>query len=74
MIKVFELTDDKASQLKGVIANREGVFFYVVIDADGKNIISDTQVDNCDHIMNPKIHLWIHDLPEIEYNPVVIDI
>tara|TARA_R110000772_G_scaffold26013_1_gene67436 strand:- start:541 stop:819 length:279 start_codon:yes stop_codon:yes gene_type:complete len=30
--------------------------------------ISNEEVDQCDH--NEVYHDWIHDLPEIEYNPV----
>ena len=72
-VKVLEVTVEQKDVLEGRKYN-DTAFFNVVTDADGKFFIGKEERDMCDHEANPDIHLWIHDLPEITYNPVELEI
>jgi hypothetical protein len=44
-------------------------YFNPILDADGNWFISNEEVNNCTH--ENGTFEWIHDLPEIEHNPVI---
>jgi hypothetical protein len=46
-------------------------FFNPTLDADGNWFISNEEVDQCVH---QGVHEWIHELPEINYNPTVTEL
>jgi len=69
-MKVRQLTAEQKDLLVG--QTYDGVqFFNPTQDADGNWFISNEEVAQCTH---QSIHEWIHDLPEIDYNPVVTEL
>jgi hypothetical protein len=70
---VLEVTVAQAAELEGKQYDGKG-YFNVVTDADGKLFISKEEQAACDHILNPDLHLWIHDLPELIHNPVIVEL
>jgi len=69
-MKVRQLTEEQKDLLVG--QTYDGVqFFNPTLDADGNWFISNEEVDNCTH---GGVTEWIHDLPEIDYNPVVSEL
>ncbi len=70
-MKVRQLTVEQKDQLVG--QTYDGVqFFNPTLDADGNWFISNEEVDNCTHINGA--FEWIHDLPEINHNPIVSEL
>ena len=66
-MKVRQLTAEQKELLVG--QTYDGVqFFNPTLDANGNWFISNEEVDNCNH---QGVNEWIHDLPEIDHNPVV---
>lgn len=69
-MKVRQLTQEQKDQLIG--QTYDGVqFFNPTLDADGNWFISNEEVDQCTH---EGVNEWIHELPEIDYNPVVSEL
>jgi len=69
-MKVRQLTQEQKDQLVG--QTYDGVqFFNPTQDADGNWFISNEEVDNCTH---QGVTEWIHELTEIDYNPVVSEL
>jgi hypothetical protein len=69
-MKVRQLTTEQKDQLVG--QTYDGVqYFNPTQDADGNWFISNEEVNNCTH--ENGAFEWIHDLPEIEHNPIVVD-
>jgi hypothetical protein len=69
-MKVRQLTNEQKDLLVG--QTYDGVqFFNPTLDADGNWFISNEEVDNCTH---QGVNEWIHDLPEIDHNPVVSEL
>jgi len=69
-MKVRQLTEEQKDQLVG--QTYDGVqFFNPTLDADGNWFISNEEVNNCTHA---GVNEWIHELPEIDYNPVVSEL
>ena len=66
-MKVRQLTIEQKDLLVGQTYD-EVQFFNPTLDANGNWFISNEEVDNCTH---GGVTEWIHDLPEIDYNPVV---
>jgi len=66
MKKVRELTVEQKDLLVGqTFCDR--MYFNPIEDADGKWIISNTEINLCD---NPSF-TWVGALPEIDFNPVI---
>ena len=65
MITVYMLTEEQATQLKGVEYTTD-MTFNPIQDANGNWIISVEEVST-------SIIDWVKELPAIEYNPKVID-
>ena len=66
-MKVRLLTAEQKDQLVG--QTYDGVqFFNPIQDADNNWVISNEEVAQCNH---QGMVEWIHDLAEIDYNPVV---
>ena len=69
-MKVRQLTQEQKDQLIG--QTYDGVqFFNPTLDADGNWFVSNEEVDQCTH---EGMVEWIHELPEIDYNPVVSEL
>jgi hypothetical protein len=69
-MKVRQLTIEQKYLLVG--QTYDGVqFFNPTLDANGNWFISNEEVNNCTHV---GVNEWIHDLPEIDYNPVVSEL
>ena len=69
-MKVRQLTIEQKDLLVG--QTYDGVqFFNPTLDANGNWFISNEEVNNCTHV---GVNEWIHDLPEIDYNPVVSEL
>jgi hypothetical protein len=69
-MKVRQLTIEQKDALIG--QTYDGVqFFNPTLDANGNWFISNEEVNNCTHT---GVNEWIHDLPEIYYNPVVSEL
>ena len=69
-MKVRQLTQEQKDLLVG--QTYDGVqFFNPTLDANGVWFISNEEVNNCTHV---GVNEWIHDLPEIDYNPVVSEL
>jgi hypothetical protein len=67
---VRQLTVEQKDQLIG--QTYDGVqFFNPTLDADGTWFISNEEVAQT---TNEEVTEWIHDLPEIDYNPVVSEL
>ena len=67
-MKVRKLTEEQKNQLEG--QTYDGVcFFNPTLDADGNWFISNEEVNYCDKVEFG----WINELPEIEHNPVVME-
>ena len=70
-MKVRQLTQEQKDLLVG--QTYDGVqFFNPTLDADGNWFISNEEVNNCIH--ENTVYEWIHDLPEIDHNPVVSEL
>jgi hypothetical protein len=70
-MKVRQLTVEQKDQLNGQMWNN-GAFFNPTQDADGNWFISIEEVNGCTH--ENGAFEWIHELPEIDYNPVVSEL
>jgi hypothetical protein len=70
-MKVRQLTVEQKDQLNGQKWNN-GAFFNPTQDADGNWFISNEEVNGCTH--ENGAFEWIHELPEIDYNPVVSEL
>ena len=69
-MKVRQLTIEQKDALVG--QTYDGVqFFNPTLDANGNWFISNEEVNNCTHT---GVNEWIHELPEIDYNPVVSEL
>ena len=69
-MKVRQITQEQKDLLIG--QTYDGVqFFNPTLDADGNWFISNEEVDQCTH---EGVNEWIHELPEIDYNPVVSEL
>ena len=67
---VRQLTIEQKDALVG--QTYDGVqFFNPTLDVDGNWFISNEEVNNCTH---QGMVEWIHNLPEINYNPVVSEL
>jgi hypothetical protein len=69
-MKVRILTLEQKEQITGQMYAPDS-FFNPIQDADGNWIISNEEVDQCTH---EGTNEWIHDLPEIDYNPVAVEL
>jgi hypothetical protein len=68
-MKVRQLTEIQKDLIIG--QTYDGTqFFNPIQDADGNWIISNEEVNQC---QNQEFTSWINDLPEIDFNPVVVD-
>jgi hypothetical protein len=69
-MKVRQLTIEQKDALVG--QTYDGVqFFNPTLDANDVWFISNEEVNNCTHT---GVNEWIHELPEIDYNPVVSEL
>jgi hypothetical protein len=69
-MKVRQLTIEQKDALIG--QTFDGVqFFNPTLDADGNWFISQECIDQCTH---QGITEWVHDLPEIDHNPIVSEL
>ena len=71
MIKVRQLTLEQKNILVGKVWGYQGQFFNPQLDANGNWFISNEEVNGCTH---QGAHEWIHNLPLIAYNPIIIEI
>jgi len=70
-MNVYKLTTEQKDQLVGQTWN--GItYFNPTQDADGNWFISNEEVNGCTH--ENGAFEWIHNLPEITYNPVVSEL
>ena len=70
-MKVRQLTVEQKDALIG--QTYDGVqFFNPTLDADNNWFISNEEVNNCTHING--VFEWIHELPEINHNPIVSEL
>ena len=68
-MKVRQITIEQKDLLVG--QTYDGVqFFNPTLDADGNWFISNEEVNGCTH---DGVTEWIHDLVEIDYNPVITE-
>lgn len=66
-MKVRQLTTEQKDQLVG--QTWDGVqYFNPCLDADGNWFISNEEVNGCTTIA------WLSTLPEIDYNPVIVNL
>jgi len=66
-MKVRQLTTEQKNTLLG--QSYDGVqYFNPTLDADGNWFISNEEVNGC---TNEGITEWIHDLIEIDHNPII---
>lgn len=66
-MKVRQLTLEQKDLLIGQKWNDEA-FFNPLLDADGNWFISNEEVNGC---TNEGVNEWIHELVEIDYNPII---
>lgn len=66
-MKVRQITTEQKDLLIGQKWNEEA-FFNPLLDADGNWFISNEEVNGCTH---EGINEWIHELLEIDYNPII---
>ena len=67
-MKVRQLTIEQKNQLIG--QTYDGVqYFNPTLDADGNWFISNEEVNGCTH--ENGAFEWIHELLEIDYNPII---
>jgi hypothetical protein len=70
MENVYKLTEEQKGQLVG--QTWDGVqYFNPTQDVDGNWFISQEEVNGCTH--ENGTFEWIHDLPLIPYNPIVME-
>lgn len=67
-MKVRQITTEQKDLLIGQKWNDEA-FFNPLLDADGNWFISNEEVNGCTHENNA--FEWIHELIEIEHNPII---
>jgi len=68
-MKVRQLTTEQKDLLIG--QTFDGVqYFNPTLDANGNWFISNEEVNGCTH---EGVNEWIHDLIEIDYNPVIVN-
>ena len=66
-MKVRQLTIEQKNQLVG--QTYDGVqYFNPTLDAYGNWFISNEEVNGCTH---ESVNEWIHELVEIDYNPII---
>ena len=66
-MKVRQITTEQKDQLIG--QTWDGVqYFNPTQDADGNWFISNEEVNGCTH---EGVNEWIHELQEIEHNPII---
>ncbi len=71
MENVYKLTEEQKDLLVG--QTWDGVqYFNPTQDADGNWFISQEEVNGCTHVNGT--FEWIHELPEIDHNPVVSEL
>jgi hypothetical protein len=69
-MKVRLLTIEQKDLLVG--QTYDGIqFFNPTLDADGNWFISNEEVNQCTH---QGVTEWVHDLPEIDHNPVQVEL
>ena len=68
-MKVRKITTEQKDILIGQKWNDEA-FFNPTLDANGNWFISNEEVNGCTH---EGVTEWIHDLIEIDYNPVIVN-
>jgi hypothetical protein len=71
-MNVYKLTEEQKDLLVGKIWGYENQIFNPTLDADGNWFISNEEVNGCTH--ENGAFEWIHDLPLIPYNPVIVEI
>jgi hypothetical protein len=69
-MKVRQLTAEQKDLLNGQMWNNQA-FFNPTQDAEGNWFISQEEVNGCTH--ENGAFEWIHELPLIAYNPVVVE-
>jgi hypothetical protein len=69
-MNVYKLTEEQKDQLVGQKWDID-TFFNPTQDADGNWFISEEEVNGCTHQVTNE---WIHELPLIPYNPVIIEL
>ena len=67
-MNVYKLTDSQAESLIGETWDGE-TFFNPTTDANNIKFISIEEVNGCN---KPEFE-WIHDLPLIPYNPIIVE-
>ena len=70
-MNVYKLTIEQKDMLVGQMWNNQA-FFNPTLDADGNWFISVEEVNGCTH--ENGAFEWIHELPEIDHNPVVSEL
>jgi hypothetical protein len=70
-MKVRQLTAEQKDLLIGQMWNN-GTHFNPTLDANGNWFISNEEVIGCTH--ENGAFEWIHELPEIDHNPVVTEL
>lgn len=66
-MKVRQLTLEQKNQLVGQTYDGEQ-YFNPTLDADGNWFISNEEVNGCSTIA------WLSTLPEIDHNPIIVEI
>ena len=66
-MKVRQITTEQKDLLIGQKWNDEA-FFNPLLDADDNWFISNEEVNGCTH---EGVNEWIHELVEINYNPII---
>jgi hypothetical protein len=76
MVKVRKLTLEQKNILVGKVWGFYGQEFNPILDADGFWIISNEEVNGCTLAQAESIpcDAWLLTLPEIDYNPIIINI
>jgi len=67
-MNVYKLTIEQKDQLNGQKWNNQA-YFNPTLDADGNWFISAEEVNGCTH--ENGAFEWIHELPSMEYNPLI---
>jgi hypothetical protein len=67
-MNVYKLTEEQKDQLNGQKWNNQA-YFNPTLDADGNWFISAEEVNGCTH--ENGAFEWIHELPSMEYNPLI---
>jgi hypothetical protein len=70
-MNVYKLTTEQKDLLTGQKWDGQ-TYFNPISDADGNWFISIEEVNGCTH--ENGAFEWIHDLPLIPYNPVIVEI